>query len=200
MEGAKRYGSAYVLTAVEQLNYPRPILTAESLFLDELPPVRSDGRAIVNLADSASAETLTFKGQHFGINKKFVSVTYASASNRYNCSVQESGFNDTQLTCLTQKEEAVGEYVFTITVAGQVSAPSQDVLRFLAVPILHSVAGCKAAGNGTMDCPTDGNVTLTVFGDAFTTDSVRVILVQAARAIQICLPSVSWMMTRVPGN
>lgn len=179
MIGAIRYDTivdsmTYVLKATEKLSYATPILTAGSLFLDENLPLLSGERAVVNLAANNSPRRLTFKGQYFGTNANFVIVTYASATHQYTCSVEE--ISDTQVTCTTEKGEATGEYVFTITVAGQVSQLGQDVIRFPSSPILRSVAGCKAAGNGTTDCPTRGNVLLTIIGDNLVPDSVADLL------------------------
>ena len=80
--------------------------------------------------------------------------------------------SDTELTCTLNNFEEVpgGSYGFTVTVGGQVSELGSDSLNVPVHPIIHSVSGCgesfetEDGDTGTQNCPTAGNVELTLQG------------------------------------
>jgi hypothetical protein len=76
------------------------------------------------------------------------------------------------IKCRTQSLELSGSYRFSITVGGQTSGLSEDVLIFPRTPELSWVSGCAAQRNATtIGCPTSGGILLTIAGEHFTSNT-----------------------------
>jgi hypothetical protein len=69
-----------------------------------------------------------------------------------------------------------------------------DVLNYpIRTPVINRISGCSDVDNSTVDCPTKGNVTLTLYGVNF--NSPLTILISSRVCVLLTLANTTDMLT-----
>lgn len=157
---------------VDTLSFPVPLIFNNTLEL--LAATDPPSNAV--LGRTTEGEDIAFNGQHFGDNIDFITVKYGPVgvadASLYDCLVQEETTSD-RIVCRTSPGTGP-DHVFRVTVGPPgsstgVEVQGTDTYTYPNAPTILTVqsTGCVNGPTGTTDCPTRGDVEITVTGTNF---------------------------------
>jgi hypothetical protein len=161
-------GAAMILAnSSDTFGYMTPTIHANTL--------RSNTSGLVATATleppTSNALTVEFDGAFFVPSAALTTVTYGPISNpnQYQCVFSPARSTYTTISCTTQDYSQAEDMRFTVYLAGnQLPVTGTDTISYFPIPQLFSIAGCTPNGNATMDCPTEGGVSMLLTGTDFT--------------------------------
>jgi hypothetical protein len=155
------------LSFSQTFSFSPAVITPNTLRLAGLP--RSASTGVVQMPN-ALPDTLVFEGQNF-VNSSALMTVFLGPLNDptlYTCELDEAVSTDTLATCLTPSNAAGLLLHFSVSIAGALSAPSNDTLIYPLAPHIDSVEGCpNDAAPKTANCPTAGGRKITIRGQRF---------------------------------
>ena len=160
----------------DSISFPKPTITAQTLKLSESAVATGDP---IIYGVTTEGEYIDFEGTNFAPTAtwpSFMKVTYGPAEDPTLYSCTSITATATALSCRTAPGSG-GPYVFVVSVNGQASDPSMDMYSYPEAPLVYEVRGCATTvGDATANCPTSGNVPITITGDRFPTSTDSVIV------------------------
>jgi hypothetical protein len=121
--------------------------------------------------DTALATPIQFDGNYFyELDWSLVKVTYGPPGNPtlHPCDIIPWQSSTTVITCTTEDGSQGNDNRFQVQVGNYIVIPTDFILTFPVVPIIHRVVGCPVvSGNGTSECPTEGGIRISIYGQNF---------------------------------
>jgi hypothetical protein len=162
-----KMGQVYSSESNDVINYPEP-----SILSDTIRSALGDSGS--TSIDNASnfGQWIYFDVAGLGNEGSFVSISYGPPSGPYTFPCTQIGFEgaDTIKCWSNTGTGATTDYVFVAEVWDTTSAPGTDTFSFAPGPTVGKISGCNNFGNTTIDCPTGGNVPVTITGTDFGPD------------------------------
>jgi hypothetical protein len=128
--------------------------------------------------DSAQPARIQFDGFYYSdFDIAAISVQYGPVLNplQYRCTVLPPPLTTPNtVTCRSALYSQGINMRFTVSVEGQLAPDVGLIITFPVIPTISRVSGCTDVGNTTVLCPTEGNVTITVFGTNFVQSQLAV--------------------------
>jgi len=163
------------LPGSDTMSYPAPSIVGSSLRL------ASDGVRTDQLIGTVTqGQVIQFDVENLGTEASKVTVVYAKdpVSQQYSCTPVSIiiGADFTSVQCTTgQNPGDEGPYHFRVKVDNQWSGWGTDSYKYPTPPSVTRVRGCPVEeDDATTECPTTGQVVLTIEGDNFSTSSSTV--------------------------
>lgn len=171
----------------DSLSYTPPFITNSSLRMGG-----NNGTSAMNAIglSRSGGDILSFTGGNWGSNLTLVSVLVGN----FHCPLLLSQSNSSVLTCTTAIGS--GSYLtFTVSAGAlgyvSASAPSDFTYSYPAAPVISSIRGCadNNSTGETTQCPTLGNVSITLIGSRFPVVSTQVLVYVNAQLCPVVTPS-----------
>eukprot|EP00808_Paulinella_micropora_P019733 g59215.t1 len=166
--------SSWTNANLASISYPAPVITPVTL-----RPASSDQRLSHVVGSESTGEALKFDARNLGLvaDASLISLTYGPAGGPYTftaSAIELEKDHAGYVRFLTQQGLG-GPYVFRLQVLNQ-AIVGTDSYEYPVPPIVYAVIGgapCVADSvvpNKTVECPTEGGVTLTIMGANFNPD------------------------------
>jgi len=137
------------------LSYPPPTILPNTLRLYG----QTNGSNLITAPDLSFSFLLTFDGTNFFYDPAAMIITYGPGV----CTLRDLT-TSTSIVCATGVMPTISEgnsYNFTVNAGGQSISGSDQIAYPSSSPRITGVTGCDS---GFTDCPTDGNIVITITG------------------------------------
>jgi hypothetical protein len=160
------WNGTLLVHSTDLFHYPSVTLTPGTLRSSsaQLPPSASLTPAFSN------AITVQFSGNYFCPEfPALMNIRYGTSAypNSFSCALDPLLTNSTVLSCQTQDFSSGRSMRFRVIV-GDTTVNSTDTLSLPETPLINRVSSlsCQDGTNSTRNCPTAGNVTITIYGSS----------------------------------
>eukprot|EP00808_Paulinella_micropora_P005718 g34203.t1 len=167
--------SEWTNVSLASISYPPPQIINTTLRFASSSAYQSS-----LIGTESQGEALKFNARNFGLvsDARLISITYGPAGGPYSfqaSAIELDANHEGSLRFLTSQGLG-GPFVFRLQVLNQFVVGT-DTYNYPIPPIVDKVSGCSSDPNNvnaTVNCPTAGQVTLTITGSNFTTDKTTV--------------------------
>eukprot|EP01012_Entosiphon_sulcatum_P051097 TRINITY_DN7013_c0_g1_i3.p1 TRINITY_DN7013_c0_g1~~TRINITY_DN7013_c0_g1_i3.p1 ORF type:complete len:4070 (-),score=286.73 TRINITY_DN7013_c0_g1_i3:31-12240(-) len=142
---------------------------------------------------TAGGSTITVLGSNFGSLGASINIGGSACTNVVHT------ISDSQLTC-TLPAGSGTKAVRVQHLSGLQSSETNIIVSYVGVPIVSRVRGCNIIGTSVNNCPTTGQVSLTIDGFGFTSAPAVVIGTQACSPVSIVAAGTSLQCILQPGS
>ncbi len=194
------WNGTLIVHSSDLFHYPSVTLTAGTLrsASGQLPPSASLTPAFSN------ALTIQFSGNYFCPEfPAMMNIRYGTNAFplQFGCALDPILTNSTTLSCTTEDFSFGRSMRFRLTVA-DTTINSTDTLSLPETPLINRISSlsCQDVGNTTRNCPTAGNVVITLFGTSLYNPLTVLIGSQSCGAVSAAPDALSATCTLPPGT